>query len=281
VRGAPDAPAPGRGAARPGGPHLRGGRARGAARARRQHRAARGRGRRAVLPHPARPSRPVDAAAHVHGVPLAARRRTDPRCHRAPPRAGAPGRRHQDPGRGDRRRGGLRAGGRRLARPVDQAPRRAAPGRDVLRADPGPDHHQRAGVPAPGAADVRRRAGLARRRHRAAPRGPGRRLHAGAGRGVVAAALQRHVQRDVELPRRPLRGGQPGPLAARLTGMERRRSLGARLPAPRRQPRDRALAGPRPRRVPRPRPARAGDDAAVQGHGRVPVQPVAASGGAV
>ena len=48
----------------------------------------------------------------------------------------------------------------------------------------------------------------------------------------------------------------------------------ARLPAHGRQPRDRPLARAGPRLVPRQGPAGAGDDAAVQGARRLPVQPV-------
>ena len=74
----------------------------------------------------------------------------------------------------------------------------------------------------------------------------------------------------------PLRRHQPDALEVRLTVVERRRQEPARLPPPRRQPRDRPLARPRPPRLPGARTPRAGDDAAVQGPRRLPPQPVAA-----
>ena len=110
-------------------------------------------------------------------------------------------------------------------------------------------------------------------------RGPARRarrrLHARAGRRGRGAGVLLGVQLDVELSGGPLRGHQPGPLAQRLAGLERRGQGAARLPAHGRQPRDRPLAGPRPSRLPGAR-AGSGDDAAVEGARGLLVQPLAA-----
>ena len=179
--------------------------------------------------------------------------------------------------RGLRQEARIRVGaGDRARRREGGLPRRGAPHGHLPDRDARPHHHQRPRVRPPGRPDVRRPARLAQR---------GRRLQAGqrplgllpgAGRGELAAALLERVQRAVELPRRPLRGGQPDAMEVRLTVVERRRQVPARLPQPRRQPRDRPLARPRPPRLPRARPPGAGDDAAVQGPVRLSSQPLAA-----
>ena len=107
----------------------------------------------------------------------------------------------------------------------------------------------------------------------------GRRLHSGARVRAGRPDLLLDVLGDVVVPRRPLRDHQPGAVAARLAGVERRRAGAPRLPTPGRQPRDGPLARAGPYGLPRTRSEGAGDDAAVQGHRRVPAQPVAAPAG--
>ena len=125
------------------------------------------------------------------------------------------------------------------------APGRRAPHGPLPRRDPRQDHHEPEGVPRarPSRPTTTRAAG-------GAPASSSCRSRSGGAftlvlsAGQPGAGLLLGVQRDVELPGRPLRDHQPGPLEERLAGLERRPPRAARLPAHGGQPRDRPLARP-------------------------------------
>ncbi|CAA9397355.1 MAG: hypothetical protein AVDCRST_MAG32-2764, partial [uncultured Nocardioides sp.] len=226
--------------------------------------------------------RSLDPHARGDPLPLAPRRRAHPGRQGAALPPDRPRRRdpRERPGAGPGPR--ARVDGGRVAADPPRGPRRPGPPTgDLLRGDPRADHHQRPGVPPTGPGDLRRRPRVAGRRHAVPSRGPRRPLHPRAVRGAVPAVVLPRLLRDVVLPGRPLRDHQPGALEARVPRVEPRRAQPPRLPPPGRQPRDRPLARSRPRRLLLRAGTRAGDDAAVQGHRRVLLQPLAAALGAV
>ena len=91
------------------------------------------------------------------------------------------------------------------------------------------------------------------------------------------AHVRRRLRRHVELPQRPQRGHQRGPLAGRVTRLDRGRREPGGLPAHGGEPRDRSLARPGPHHLPCSRSGGVGDAAAVHGPAGLRPQPLASA----